>query len=122
MQLLKIIKLICTLFQADLDAEELRKQLGELERRSAERKKVLRDALQKANKNRDKLRKYLQQLEERWGSYVFVCASQPWCETICNARLHVGNYPVSHAVNTKTHKYNLRQIRHVSHWRVCVRL
>lgn len=38
---------------------------GELERRSDEREKVLRDALQKANKNSDDLRKELQQLEER---------------------------------------------------------
>ncbi|XP_039864542.1 leucine-, glutamate- and lysine-rich protein 1 isoform X1 [Simochromis diagramma] len=38
---------------------------GELERRSDEREKVLRDALQKANKNSDELRKELQQLEER---------------------------------------------------------
>lgn len=30
-----------------------------------EREKVLSDALQKANKNVDELRKYLQQLEER---------------------------------------------------------
>lgn len=38
---------------------------GELERRSDKREKVLRDALQKANKNSDELRKELQQLEER---------------------------------------------------------
>ena len=34
---------------------------------------------------------------------MFVCASRPRCEMISNTRLHVGNYPVSHAVNTKTH-------------------
>ncbi|CAK6965195.1 leucine-%2C glutamate- and lysine-rich protein 1 [Scomber scombrus] len=49
----------------DLEAERLRRQQEELERRIGEREKVLIDALQKANKNSDELRKYLQQLEER---------------------------------------------------------
>nr|XP_046244562.1 protein LEKR1 isoform X2 [Scatophagus argus] len=49
----------------DLEAERLRKQREELESRIEEREKVLSDALQKANKNLDGLRKYLQQLEER---------------------------------------------------------
>ncbi|XP_074497774.1 uncharacterized protein LOC141771411 isoform X2 [Sebastes fasciatus] len=49
----------------DLEEETLRKQREELERRSEEREKVLSDALQKANKNLDELRKYFQQLEER---------------------------------------------------------
>ncbi|XP_030600741.1 trichohyalin isoform X2 [Archocentrus centrarchus] len=49
----------------DLEAEKLRRQREELERRSEEREKVLSDALQKANKNSDELRKELQQLEER---------------------------------------------------------
>ncbi|XP_026169126.1 trichohyalin-like [Mastacembelus armatus] len=48
----------------DLEAKHLRKQREELERRIEEREKVLSDALQKANKNIDKQRKYLQQLEE----------------------------------------------------------
>ncbi|XP_050921646.1 protein LEKR1 isoform X2 [Lates calcarifer] len=49
----------------DSEAERLRSQGDELERRAEEREKVLNDALQKANKNLDELRKYLQQLEER---------------------------------------------------------
>ncbi|XP_042270422.1 leucine-, glutamate- and lysine-rich protein 1 isoform X1 [Thunnus maccoyii] len=49
----------------DLEVERLRKQQEELERRTGVREKVLSDALQKANKNSDELRKYLQQLEER---------------------------------------------------------
>lgn len=84
----------------------------ELERGAEEREKVPSDALQKANKNLDELRKYSQQLEERWGLCVFVCAHRPWWEMISNTRLHVGNYPVSHAVNTKTHRHTARQIRH----------
>lgn len=50
---------------ADLEAEKLRKQQGELERSFDDREKVLSDALQKANKHADELRKYLQQLEKR---------------------------------------------------------
>ncbi|XP_059188137.1 protein LEKR1 [Centropristis striata] len=49
----------------DLEAETLRKQREELERRAEGREKVLSDALQKANKNLDELRKYFQQLKER---------------------------------------------------------
>lgn len=49
----------------DLEEERLRKQREELERRAEEREKVLSDALQKASKNSDGLRKYLQQLEQR---------------------------------------------------------
>lgn len=49
----------------DVEAERLQRQREELERRAEEREKVLSDALQKANKNSDGLRKYLQQLEER---------------------------------------------------------
>uniref|UniRef100_UPI0037E9B909 trichohyalin n=1 Tax=Semicossyphus pulcher TaxID=241346 RepID=UPI0037E9B909 len=49
----------------DAEAERLRKQREELEGRAEEREKVLSDALQKANKNVDELRKNLQQLEER---------------------------------------------------------
>ncbi|XP_071352838.1 trichohyalin isoform X2 [Trachinotus anak] len=48
-----------------LEVERLRRQREELERKTVEREKVLSDALQKANKNLDELRKYLQQLEER---------------------------------------------------------
>ncbi|XP_029303113.1 trichohyalin isoform X2 [Cottoperca gobio] len=48
----------------DVEAETLRKQ-RELERRTEEREKVLSDALQKANKNLEELRKCFQQLEER---------------------------------------------------------
>ncbi|XP_029134974.2 trichohyalin [Labrus bergylta] len=48
----------------DSEAERLRKQ-RELEGRAEEREKVQSDALQKANKNVDELRKNLQQLEER---------------------------------------------------------
>ncbi|XP_075956665.1 uncharacterized protein LOC142959305 [Anarhichas minor] len=49
----------------ELQTETLRKQRQELERTTEEREKVLSDALQKANKNLEELRKYLQQLEER---------------------------------------------------------
>ncbi|KAG7480381.1 hypothetical protein JOB18_049664 [Solea senegalensis] len=47
----------------DVGEKRLRTQRDELERKSEEREKVLSDALQKANKNLDELRKYLQQLE-----------------------------------------------------------
>ncbi|KAF1393869.1 hypothetical protein PFLUV_G00020520 [Perca fluviatilis] len=49
----------------DLEAETLRKQREELRRMTEEGEKVLSDALQKANKDLDELRKYFQQLEER---------------------------------------------------------
>ncbi|XP_023261396.1 leucine-, glutamate- and lysine-rich protein 1 [Seriola lalandi dorsalis] len=49
----------------NLEVERLRRQREELERKTEEREKVLSDELQKANKNLDELRKYLQQLEER---------------------------------------------------------
>ncbi|XP_026229693.1 leucine-, glutamate- and lysine-rich protein 1 [Anabas testudineus] len=49
----------------ELEAESLRKQRDELQRRTEEREKVLIDALQKANKNVEEQREYLQQLEER---------------------------------------------------------
>ncbi|XP_051813813.1 protein LEKR1 [Acanthochromis polyacanthus] len=49
----------------DLEAEKLRRQREELERKTEEREKVLNDALQKANKNLDELRKNVQQLGER---------------------------------------------------------
>ncbi|XP_034080496.1 leucine-, glutamate- and lysine-rich protein 1 isoform X2 [Gymnodraco acuticeps] len=47
------------------DVESERKKREELERKSEEREKVLSDALQKANKNVEELRKSFQQLEER---------------------------------------------------------
>ncbi|KAM6987332.1 uncharacterized protein lekr1 [Tautogolabrus adspersus] len=49
----------------DSEVERLKKQREELEGRAEEGEKVLSDALQKANKNLDELRKNLQQLEER---------------------------------------------------------
>ncbi|XP_034718714.1 leucine-, glutamate- and lysine-rich protein 1 [Etheostoma cragini] len=49
----------------DLEAETVRKQREELHKMSEKREKVLNDALQKANKDLDELRKYSQQLEER---------------------------------------------------------
>ncbi|XP_031146743.1 leucine-, glutamate- and lysine-rich protein 1 isoform X1 [Sander lucioperca] len=49
----------------DLEAETLRKQREELHRMTEEGEKVLSDVLQKANKDLGKLRKYVQQLEER---------------------------------------------------------
>lgn len=49
----------------DLKEEILREQREELERTAGEREKVLSDALQKACKNSDVLKKHLQQLEER---------------------------------------------------------
>ncbi|XP_030009031.1 trichohyalin [Sphaeramia orbicularis] len=49
----------------EIEAERLKKQKEELELKAEEREKVLSDALQKANKNLDELRKHLQQLEER---------------------------------------------------------
>ncbi|TMS07348.1 Reticulocyte-binding protein 2-like protein a [Larimichthys crocea] len=55
----------------DLEAERLTKQREELERSAEEREKVLSDALQKANKNLDELRKYLQQLEQRLAVAAF---------------------------------------------------
>lgn len=84
------------------------KQKGEFEQRVEELEKVLDDALQKASKNSDGLIECLQQLEGRWGLHVFVHASRPWCEMLCDIRLRVGNYPVSHPVNTKRHKQALR--------------
>ncbi|KAM7399525.1 hypothetical protein PAMP_018792 [Pampus punctatissimus] len=62
----------------DLEVERLRKQQEELERRAREREKVLSDALQKANKNSDELRKYHQQLEERLAKAVSMKEDAEW--------------------------------------------
>lgn len=48
-----------------MEEERLTEQERGAEGGGEEREKVLCDALQKANKNVDELRKYLQQLEER---------------------------------------------------------
>ncbi|KAA8593917.1 hypothetical protein FQN60_004751, partial [Etheostoma spectabile] len=70
----------------NLEAETLRKQQEELNRMTKEREKVLNDALQKANKDLDELRKYSQQLEERLAKTA--CTMEKAEQLLCKEKQH----------------------------------